>query len=1181
MKRLFTLYAILLCTTFAVAQQRFFNLTKDEVQIEYTVPHVGWHIDLPENYQDSVYTVSMLYPEFIDMAPSDVEKYHEVSDEPLPEMPAVNYCIGYNLKKPQLLMDVCPFAYRNGKYQILVGFMLKVDVKAVENTADSKRVHKAKTPAERYAEHSVLASGTWVKIRVPETGVYQLTEALVKQAGFTDINKVKVYGYGGNLQNEKFVADDLVKFDDLKEVEQCIVDGKHLFYAKGPVSWDSKSDTTRTRNPYSSYGYYFLTQNDEPQTTVDETEFFGSFYPSFNDYHSLYENDNFAWFSGGRNLFDAETINAGSSKTITLKNTTGSTNGTLYINISSATTASVKVEVNGEFFCNLSITVDPKTVSYDVAKLASKTAAVKNLTEENNIKVTVSSGGPVHLDYVALTYPSAAAKPDLKAKSFPVPEYVHRITNQDHHADPQADMVIIIPTSQKLLSQATRLKNFHEENDGMRVTIVPADELYNEFSSGTPDANAYRRYMKMLYDRAETKEDMPKHLLLFGDCVWDNRMLTSSTRTLSPDDYLLCFESDNSLNHVKSYVDDGWFCLLDDGEGADPLTKDLLDIGVGRFPVTTDAQAKVMVDKTINYVNNQNVGPWQNTIMLMGDDGNDNIHMDDADAVAKQTAKSYPGYLLKKVMWDVYNRVTSATGNTYPEVSRIIKQQQNAGALIMNYAGHGSEVQISHEAVLNIKDFADFNNTNLPLWITASCDIMPFDSGNETIGETAVLNPKGGAVAFYGTTRTVYQNYNKLINLAFMNYLLGKDDNGEYVTLGEAQRLAKNYLLTSGKDREENKLQFSLLGDPAMKLNLPKLTVVLDEVNGVSVNGSELPVIKAGSIATFKGHVETDEPFNGVVNITVNDTEEHIVCRLNNVSSDGADTAFEYDDRTKVLFSGSDDVKDGQFSITFAVPKDINYADAQGMVTMYAYNNEKTLSAHGCSDKFIVGGTENLGSDGKGPSIYCYLNSPSFVNGGDVNATPYFVAQINDADGLNTSGNGIGHDLQLVIDGKMTMTYNLNNNFDYDFGSYTSGSTFYSIPELPAGKHTLQFRAWDVFNNSSTATLDFNVVKSLEPQILSVSCTANPATTNTTFIVSHDRVGTNVILSLDIMDMSGRILWNHKENSLSSTGSSTIDWDLTVDDGHSLQTGVYLYRVNISCEGSNYASKAKKLIIVK
>jgi hypothetical protein len=224
-------------------------------------------------------------------------------------------------------------------------------------------------------------------------------------------------------------------------------------------------------------------------------------------------------------------------------------------------------------------------------------------------------------------------------------------------------------------------------------------------------------------------------------------------------------------------------------------------------------------------------------------------------------------------------------------------------------------------------------------------------------------------------------------------------------------------------------------------------------------------------------------------------------------------------------------------------------------------------------------GEENIQNE-TGPTIYCYLNSSSFTNGGSVNPTPYFVAKLNDEDGINATGSGIGHDLQLVIDGDMAKTYSLNQYFQYDFGSYTSGSVGFSIPELSYGEHKLQFRAWDVLNNSSTAELSFNVVKGLEPRFFEVECTQNPASTTTSFRILHDRTGSTMDVVLDVFDLSGRHLWSRAESGVSLSDSYTMDWDLTVDGGRHLQTGVYLYRVRISSDGSTYASKAKKLIIL-
>jgi hypothetical protein len=1159
-------------------QKRFYNLTTEDVRVDSVIPEFVYSIPLAGDYKDSVYTASLSYPEFVDMTLQDVAAYQKLSGVSLPEIPSVKGEVNVSRADSRYVVSFCPLVYRNGKYQILVSFML-----TIESNKKTRSMQEVKTratgTASVYADHSVLSSGNWAKIRVPSTGVYQLTDAIIKKAGFTDLSKVKVYGYGGNLQSEVLNSSDLSKYDDLQEVPTCTINGCRLFYAKGPVSWSSNNATRRTRNPYSDYGYYFITQSDNTPESIDSVAFLHSFYPSSDYYHSLYEVDGYSWYPGGRNLFDKESVSVGNSKMLVLNNTTKGTTGKLSVAVTAGSASTVSVFLNGRTLGNLSISLG----SYDKGNEAYGIYTVSNLTDKDTVKISPVSGGPIRLDYVSMAWDSIMPAPDLGNKAYSVPTYVCNITNQDHHADSEADMVIIIPTSQKLLSQAERLKTFHENHDKLSVNIVPADELYNEFSSGTPDANAYRRYLKMLYDRANGDESkMPKYLLLFGDCVWDNRMLTSDCSSLDPDDYLLAYESENSFNEITCYVDDSWYGILQDGKGGDPATE-TIDVGVGRFPVTTVDEAKIMVDKTINYAGNENAGSWQNTLMFMGDDGNYNLHMNDENEVADYISNLYPGYLSKKVMWDAYTRETSSTGNTYPEVSGLIKKQQASGALIMDYAGHGSETQISHEAVLKLSDFSGFTNTNLPLWITASCDIMPFDGVISTIGESAVLNSNGGAVAFYGTTRTVYADLNKRLNRAFLKYVLSRNSKGNPLTLGEAHRLAQNEMMTGTgyngeSDRTTNHLQYSLLGDPALSLNLPDLTVQIDSINGISTSSSVLPVLKVGSVVRVKGHIKNGATFKGVVTATVRDSKESVVCKKNDPTQE--DTAFVYTDRTKTLYSGSDSVSNGQFVFSFAVPRDINYSNGTGLMNLYAVSNDHGQTVDGYNDKFHLGGSEFSATDTIGPSVYCYLNTSSFVDGGDVNTTPYFVAELADTSGINATGNGVGHDMELIIDGDMSKTYSLNDNFAYDFGTYTRGTTYYSIPELTAGRHSLLFRAWDTLNNSSVVKLNFNVVQGLSPNIVNVSTTRNPASSATTFIITHDFSGSNIDVIIDVYDMSGRQLWEYTGNGISASGTFVVNWDLCTSGGQKLPTGVYIYRVRLSSNGSSKVSKAKKLIIV-
>ena len=1187
MRRYLIVMATLLLSVMGHAQH-FFNLTADEVKIDSVLPCFSYQQALGPHYADSVYEVSIAYPEFMEMSKGDIARYQTITTEVPPTLPNVEQFVSVVRKEGVLNVSFVPVVFRDGKYQKLVSFMLDVKATAPGHSRTPSPFTFHRSPSSsRYAAHSVLAEGKWAKIRVGETGIYQLTDALIRQAGFSNPSKVRIYGYGGALQDEQLTGDYLSSTDDLKEVPICVVGGRRLFYAVGPVNWSSNTAVARTRNPYSDYGYYFLTEAEGEPQTMDSATFKASCYPLPNDYHDLYEVDNYAWYHGGRNLYEKEKLTIGSNRDIVLPavhNTTAKVDVVLSFNskfeatialngtsLGSMVPGSSAVDASGNLRDGLAFAA-LSTWTFDLP------ADALNHEGNNTFTLRQTSGGDVRIDYVSLRYESPKPFTDLTSSSLPAPEYVYGITNQDHHADAQADMVIIVPASQKFTDQAERLKSLHETYDNLRVNIVPADELYNEFSSGTPDATAYRRYMKMLYDRAESDADMPRYLLMFGDGAWDNRMLSSDWRSLSPEDFLLCYESENSYSQFYSYVTDDYFCLLDDDEG--DVTRQGIDAAVGRLSARTANEAKIVVDKIYDYRTNAHAGAWQNTLCFMGDDGDNNLHMTDADTVATSVHNLYPDFDIKKIYWDAYTRVSTSTGNRFPEVEDLVRQQMQAGALVMNYSGHGSVYIMSHEQSVKKSYFSERMSLRLPLWVTASCDIMPFDGQQENFGELAMFNDYGGSIAFFGTTRTVYSRYNRLINKAFMRYVLSSP-NGKRMSMGEAVRQAKNGFASSGIEMERiNRMHYALLGDPALILAAPTLQATVDSINGQLVSaqtGSSICQLKAGSVATVKGHIEGQPSFNGLVTFIVRDVEEKVSGKQNDASTT---YAFTFKDRPNTIYAGRDSVKNGEFTIRFSVPQDISYSDKTGLFLVYAVSSDKTQEAHGRNENFTLSGSVEGVNDGIGPSIYCYLNSDRFNNGGTVNSTPYFYAELSDKDGINVAGSGIGHDLELIIDGDMNKTYNLNEYFQYNFGDYCSGNVGYSLPELTSGEHKLLFRAWDVQNNSSTAELTFVVDARQEPLLQSVICTKNPATTYTQFIVTHDRNGSSMDVELEIFDTSGRKLWGKTESGIPTDNTYTIDWDLTTSSGSRLRTGVYLYRVLISSNGSSQASEAKKLIVL-
>lgn len=312
-KKYVSILLLLLLSMTALAQKKFFNLTTDEVKIDSVLPHFTYSIALPDNYADSVYTSEILYPEFINMTDDDVERYQKITSKEPGTMPDVETFVSVDRKKGVYVTTFVPIVKRDGKWQKLVNFMI-----SVKSSPKARRINAASRAGSsaEYASHSVLATGDWAKIRVPESGIYQLTDALVKQAGFSDLSKVKVYGYGGALQNEVLVAQELYATDDLKEVPLCIVDGKRLFHAVGPVTWDGSKE--RTRNPYSDYGYYFLTTDGTDPQTVDSATFMKECYPLDEHYHVLHEKEEYSWYHGGRRLYEDTPLEEGQSKTYTL-----------------------------------------------------------------------------------------------------------------------------------------------------------------------------------------------------------------------------------------------------------------------------------------------------------------------------------------------------------------------------------------------------------------------------------------------------------------------------------------------------------------------------------------------------------------------------------------------------------------------------------------------------------------------------------------------------------------------------------------------------------------------------------------------------------------------------------------------------------------------------------------------
>lgn len=1098
--------------------------------------------------------------------------------------------------------------------------------------------------SSRYASESVLNSGKWVKIQVAEDGIYKLTAADLKKMGFSNLDKVAVYGYGGWPLDEDFST---TYIDDVPEVAVWRGADYLLFYGKGPRKWEySSSDKSfiHTNNPYSNYGYYFVTEKETTGRTMEKAASAAGAtlqVTTFDDY-VLHEEELVSVNSSGRELY-GESFTSTLSRDFTIS-VPGITNdeGKATLSFISRGNGTITMNVDGNALISGSVSVPSD--EYEVARELYRERAWmadKGETVKVNIGYSTTGHKNVHLNYFRLqmkrqlkvydnytffrslsargnasrfviqgadastlvfdvtdgvnpqqmetslngtelsfSIPASASLREfvvVKPSQIKAPVTVGEVANQNLHALPQQDMIIIAQPN--FTTQAERLAEAHRTKDNLTVRVVTPESIYNEFSSGTPDATAYRRFMKMFYDRKTSEADAPKYLLLFGDGSFDNRKLTSAWKSVDMSNMLLTYQTENSLSS-QSYVIDDYFGFLDDADNKKSLQNKKLCLGIGRFPIRTVEQATQMVDKVISYMENKNTGSWKNNLCFMADDGSNTDgfmteHMEFADQLAGYVESEHPEFLVNKLYYDAYKK--DMTAGTYPDVRSGLQKLLKDGLLLFNYTGHGGTTALSDEKVLTQTDINQFTYTHLPVWVTATCDFTRFDDLNTSAGEDVFLNKSSGGIALFTTVRVAYSRPNFPINDNVIRNLFERN-NGRRRTLGEVMQATKNTLSSVYK------LGFCLIGDPAVKMAYPEFGMKVTTVNGQSVDGNSISfkalekITVEGEVLDASGQLVTD--FTGIVNPTVKDSKVTVTCLKNSNKDDSP--AFTFTDYPNTIFIGNDSVRNGKFSFTFTVPKDISYSNLQGKMNLYAVDTESGNEAQGNFDNFIVGGTSDTAeTDTIGPEIRAlYLNDTTFVDGGQVNTTPYFVAELWDKSGVNITGSSVGHDMMLVIDESTVLSYNLNSYYELLPGEDGTGIVKFPIPALEPGKHTAEFWVWDILNNSTVRTFTFEVVEGLKPFLFDVIATPGIAREQVTFHLMHNRPESRMRVGIMVYDLAGRQLWKHEESGTSGLFENyTVSWDLT-SGGARMRPGVYIYRAAISTDNSKDATKARKFIIL-
>lgn len=763
--------------------------------------------------------------------------------------------------------------------------------------------------------------------------------------------------------------------------------------------------------------------------------------------------------------------------------------------------------------------------------------------------------------------------------NLPTPQAVGILGNQNYHGLDEVDMVVLYHPD--FVQAASTLARHRRDYSGLQVAMVRIDSLYNEFSSGRQDPTAIRDFMKMLYE----KNNRLKYLLLFGDASFDYKNIYSLGGNFVP-----TFQRDG-LNPLNSHPSDDYFGLLSNASSSNPLAG-MMQIAVGRLTVNTPDQAEAVVRKIIHYDTQEaTLGDWRNRMVFVADDEDGNTHIRDADAVSLQVASRLPTLNIDRIYLDAYRQQSTPGGNFYPEVNEAISRAMFKGILALTYFGHGGPKALAQERILTISDILSWRNLdNMPLLITATCTFGAYDDPVfVSAGEEAFLNPNGGAIALYSTTRAVFANYNKDLSQEALIQLVDRSD-GQYPSIGEALRRAKN-ALASNSGLVSNSRKFTLIGDPALSLKIPVNQVVTTSINSNPVVSGTLDTIRALQRVTIEGEIQNSQGqlisgFNGFLTPSLFDKPLNIVT----LGQDAGSFPFPFSVQRSVLFRGRATIQGGKFRFSFVVPKDIDYRFGNGKASFYAYDSGTQVDAAGQYSDIIVGGTDNsVISDNQGPDVRVFLNSEDFIFGGYTNDSPVLIVRLEDESGINVVGNSIGHDLEAVVDENTQNTLVLNDFYESDLDDYTRGIVRYPLFKLSDGLHKVQVKAWDVANNSGMGYTEFVVASSEKIAIERVLNYPNPFTDFTCFQFDHSAAGANLDVIIHIYTVSGRLVKTIQTTMLSD-GALRLDdciaWDGTDDFGEKLARGVYVYMVKLQSLQPGLGtvsgeSSFEKLVILK
>jgi hypothetical protein len=750
----------------------------------------------------------------------------------------------------------------------------------------------------------------------------------------------------------------------------------------------------------------------------------------------------------------------------------------------------------------------------------------------------------------------------------PSPEFIGSVENQNLRGMSGQDFLII--SHPNFISEADRLAAHRRKHNGWNVTVVTPEQIYREFSSGRQDVTAIRDFIKHQHSNGHLKS-----VLLMGKASYDYKDRLENNTNLVP-----TYESRNSLSPLATYSSDDYFAFLEDHEGnwgESPVQHHTLDIGVGRIPVKTTEEARIVVDKIIYYETHKNgFGKWRKEIAFVADDGNnsDNFtssHQSQANLMAESIESQQPGFDTKKIFLGTYAKTSKPNGEAIPEANEDILRQFDRGSLIINFTGHGNEKQWADENVFSNAEIEELENGNYPFLITATCEFGRQDDPTIISGaELSVLRKNGGAIGLVTTSRPVNAGTNFVLNQQFYKALFDKQSS-QFRTLGEIFRNTKNNS-TSGVGNRN----FSLLGDPSMTLALPSDSVVVTKLQ--TKNGSD--TLKALSTVVLKGEIHDAsglpiDDFSGVLEFTLFDKPVEFVTIGKN------DPAFQYDEWHNILYRGRTSVQNGIFEFEFVLTKNVSSEVDLGKLSLYAFDPQSRRDANG-GLSFKIGGIEpDFPVDNDGPVLQAFMGDTTFAPGGVVNTNSTLVVNIQDGSGINITDNGTGNALVAFLD-QSEPPYILNDYYESYIDDFTQGTVNFPIKGLLPGRHSITVRAWDTHNNPGETSIEFVVTDGEDLVIETLGNFPNPFVAETSVFFTHNRSGDDLEAQLVIFAADGMQLKTYTYDIPASSYRVDLgEINNLYDFEKKLPGGLYLARLIVrSLTNGSKTERVAKLIVV-